>query len=141
MSAQSFVDPFNQEYQPSSIPQDYTAIDSMWGKFGQGLGMVDRNEYLKWLTEEDRKYERASVNSARAWDEYMDSTHYQRMVKDLQAAGLNPWLALQNGIGGTSSTQTASTGSSAKNIVNKESSGKTSLALILISAARLIAAL
>ena len=35
MSAQGFVDTFNQEYQPSAIPQDYTAIDSMWGKFGQ----------------------------------------------------------------------------------------------------------
>ena len=65
MSAQSgFQDPFDYSYQ--ATPQEFTNIDSIPGKIGQALGFVDRNEYDRWLAEQDRAYERASVNSARA---------------------------------------------------------------------------
>lgn len=141
MSAQSgFVDPFDYSFQLT--PKEYTNIDSVWGKIGQGLGFVDRNDYDRWLAEQERNYERAAVNSARAWDEYMDSTKYQRAVKDLQAAGLNPWLALQSGVSAGGSSTTASTGSSARAKVEGNSKGKmSSLAMLLLASAKLIAAL
>lgn len=140
MSAQSgFVDPFDYSYQPT--PKEFTNIDSGAGKFGQFLGLVDRNDYDRWLAEQERNYERASVNSARAWDEYIDSTKYQRAVKDLQAAGLNPYLALQSGVSAGASSQTASSGSSARAKVSKSDSKLSSIAMLMLASAKIIAML
>lgn len=46
-----------------------------------------------------------SANTARAWEEKMNSSAYQRMVQDLQKAGINPYFALSGGSPISSSTQ------------------------------------
>lgn len=45
----------------------------------------------------DNEIERENVSSARAYEEYMSNTGFSRYVKDIESAGYNPWLALQNG--------------------------------------------
>lgn len=105
-------------------------------KIDQFFGFGSENEHVQRQLEDDRAYERASINSARAWDEYMDSTQIQRRVKDLEAAGLNPWLAIQNGVSGSGATS-ADTGGSARHHSNSGQS-KSNLAMLLLALAKII---
>lgn len=50
----------------------------------------------------------AEAEKQRQWEEYMQSTNYQRMVADMQAAGINPALAMSNGQPSTPSGASAS---------------------------------
>lgn len=57
---------------------------------------------------------RENVKSAQDWEKMMSDTSFSRLANDIKASGYNPWLALQSGIGQTSSSGSgvASTGSS-----------------------------
>ena len=59
-----------------------------------------------------------SAKQQRDWEEFMDSSKVQRSMKDLEAAGLNPWLAVQSaGFGGSTPTGAVAS-SSAGQLVN-----------------------
>lgn len=110
-----------------------------------GSGKAIKGAYQKYLDNLSNYNEWKAVQSARAWEEYFDSTKYQRAVKDLQKAGLNPWLAVQSGVNGSGSTS-AKSASYKYNNENAEKSGKSSgtmrdVALLMFAAAKLIAVL
>lgn len=52
-------------------------------------------------------YSAQEAQKNRDWQEMMSNTQYQRAVKDLEAAGLNPYLAYQQGGAGTPSGSVA----------------------------------
>lgn len=58
---------------------------------------INQNESDRVRREQNifNKYE---AERAREWNQQMDSTKYQRTVADMQAAGVNPALAMQGGV-------------------------------------------
>lgn len=139
-----FQDPYSFEnlYDGNSVnlPKEYSAIDSLWGKVGSSLGFVDRAGYEEYLKQRDRDYERANINSARAWEEYLDSTKYQRMKADLEKAGVNPYWLMSQGSSASASSSTATGGrttSTSKQMSSKES--MTGIAGFLVAIAKLLA--
>lgn len=65
----------------------------------------------------DNLYNIEQTQSARDWEKMMSDSQFSRMLEDIKSTGLNPWIALQNGVGngsyGSSMSSAKSSGLSA----------------------------
>lgn len=66
---------------------------------------ANTSAFSNWQAAADYNAEQARIQ--REWAEHMANTQYQRAVKDMKKAGLNPILAVSNGITGAGVTSGA----------------------------------
>ena len=91
---------------------------------------LDYDEYVRNL---------ASAKAQRDWEEYMSNTQVQRSMKDIEAAGLNPWLALQSaGFGGAVPSGASASSSAGQVAASGNSNGLASLGTAAIGIAALV---
>lgn len=130
----------NNSYGTSSNP------DQLMVKFINMFTGEDKRvkrEYEAYLQNLNNRNEFNAVQSARAYDKMMDDSKYQRMMKDFEAAGLNPYLLLNNGGISASSASSSSKGDYAINRKNDNGNSQSgrNIALLLLAVARIAAAL
>lgn len=134
------------EWHPNWTSKNIPIYGSVSYKIAKAISM-DQNRaesmYQTYLDNLHARNEAKATQSARAFDEYMSSTAYSRTFKDLENAGINPYMLLQSG-----SVSPGSVGSSAKSSYGARKTGLKEtesnvkgrdIALILLAIARLMA--
>ena len=109
----------------SAQPESVMSMDEFWHANGGNSESFysPGNQFLGWLTGMTNKYkslyeayltnvknknEFIAAQSANAYQKMMDDTKYQRMMRDLEKAGLNPYLLINNnGISASSAPSAA----------------------------------
>lgn len=101
----------------------------------QGLENERNRQFNSAEAKANREFQSSEAQKQRDWYEAMSSTAYQRAMKDMKSAGLNPILAYQQG-GAAASGTGVPTGSAASYGVT----GGDTISSLMASAADLIAA-
>jgi len=116
---------WGQAMQGQSAQANQNYKNSIYAMGLNTLGAIQQGIFNQISTNASMAYNSAEAAKNRAWQEQMSNTAYQRAVKDMRAAGINPILAYTQG--GASTPSGAQGTASAANItapsVGTQSSG------------------
>lgn len=103
----------NSMFNPSHAWFDYDALDNKVNSVANQITKED-------LTGEQKAMNQFNLDEAqkqRDWEEQMSNTAYQRQVKDMQAAGVNPAMAM-SGSGASTPSGVAATASAGSSVLS-----------------------
>jgi hypothetical protein len=89
------------------------------------------------LQKDAQMFNSAEAERQRQWEAEMSNSAVQRQVADIKAAGLNPWLALNGGQVGGSSTPSGSSATSSQGSVDSASNKTALIAGVIATALRM----
>lgn len=105
----------SQGVREDSVSHNPDSFPAQIANWFSGIDSQRQAQYEAYLMNNERMWDLAKINDARRWEEYMDSTKYQRAVKDIQNTGFNPLLALTGGsVGSTPASPTSNSAGSLK---------------------------
>ena len=105
-----------------------------------GEGDRLNNKYKTYLENLNNHNEFIANQSARAYDKMMDDTKYQRMFKDFEAAGLNPYLLVNSGSFSASAPTSSKANYKFNSKEDRDDNRGRNAALIILALARIVAA-
>lgn len=121
----------------SGSPTDYSFLEYLEGLFAsQGAENEVNRQFNSAEAALNREFQSSEAQIQRDFYEALSSSAYQRAVKDMKAAGLNPALAYQQGGAASSGTGVAAGSAAAYT-----ATGGDSLSSLLIGFSELISAL
>lgn len=88
---------WNQAMQGQSAQANQNYKNSIYAMGLNTLGAIQQGIFNQISTNASMAYNSAEAAKNREWQEKMSSTAYQRAVKDMRAAGINPILAYTQG--------------------------------------------
>lgn len=133
---------WHPNWSASQIP-DYGSVSYKIAKMFSKDQPKAEQMYQTYLDNLHARNEHKATQSARAFDEFMASTAYSRTFKDLENAGINPYMLVSSGSVSPTypgSSAKASYGSRKTGIEKTESNVKgRDIAFILLALAKLLA--
>ena len=111
---------WSQAIAGQSAQSAQNAKNSIYAMGLNTLGAITQGVYNQIAQNTAMSYNSAEAQKARDWSEMMSNTSYQRAVKDMRAAGINPILAYTQG---GASTPSSAQGTVAANSISAPSVG------------------
>lgn len=96
---------FNNLFNPGHNWFDYNS----WNDAGSALAAKTTGSALTPAEQAANQFNAEEAQKQRDWEEYMSNTSYQRQVKDMQAAGVNPAMAMNGSSGASTPSGSAAT--------------------------------
>lgn len=113
-----------------------SALNTMFDPTGKNAAQKQFENQM-FLDNSARQFSADEAAKQRAWEEYMSNTSVQRAMKDIKAAGLNPWLALQGSGALNASTPSGSSAQSESGSASMANNKLTMAAGLIATALRM----